>query len=162
AVFAFSLLLHFVVRVPGFALTSRTLAVLLFLSLAPTAGGSVVFAQADIAAATVKGIVTDETGAGVNDATITLTNTERGCASSVRTDDEGVYRVPLVQPGTYDLRVEATGFQPLVLSGVVVTVGQIDVRDFTLGVREVNEAVTVSPSPALVETERTQQSDTIE
>ena len=135
---------------------------LLFISFGAALGNSVVFAQADVATATIKGIITDETGAGVNDARITLTNNERGMMRSVKTDDEGVYRVPLLQPGTYELRVEAVGFQPLVLSGVVVTVGQVDVRDVTLEVREVNEAVTVKATPALVETERSQQSETIE
>lgn len=135
---------------------------LMFLSFGATLGNYVVLAQGDVATATVKGIITDETGAGVNEATITLTNNERGVTRSVKTDDEGVYRVPLLQPGAYELRVEADGFQPLVLSGVVVTVGQIDVRDVTLKVREVNEAVTVKATPALVETERSQQSATIE
>src|SRR5262245_26557653 len=79
-VFGLSLLLPYVVRVANPAPSSRALAVLLFLSLAATAGGSLVFAQADIATATVKGIVTDVTGAGVGEATITLTNSERGVA----------------------------------------------------------------------------------
>ena len=141
---------------------SAPLTFLLLLISFGAVGNSVVFAQADVATATVKGIITDETGAGVNEATITLTNNERGAARSVKTDDEGVYRVPLLQPGTYQLRVEAGGFQPLVLSGVVVTVGQIDVRDFTLKVREVNEAVTIKATPTLAETQRSQQSATIE
>ncbi len=155
------LLIRVVVRVGNHSLASPTFAVLLFLSVT-ISGGSRVFAQADIATATVKGIVIDATGSGVSEATLTLTDSERGVARSVKTDDHGVYRVPLLEPGTYELRVDASGFQPQVLSQVVVTVGQVDVRDFTLEVREVNEAVTVSASSALVETERSQQSATIE
>jgi Carboxypeptidase regulatory-like domain len=135
---------------------------LIFISFGDVVGNGVVFAQADVATATVKGTITDQTGAGLSEATITLRNNERGLTRSVQTDEEGVYRVPLLQPGTYELRVEAEGFQPLVLTQVVLTIGQIDVRDFTLDVSEVNEAVTIKATPALVETERSQQSATIE
>lgn len=143
-------------------ISARLTFLALLISFGAAPGNDIVFAQADVATATVKGIITDETGAGVEEATITLISNERGLTRRVRTDDEGVYRAPLLQPGTYELRVEANGFQPLVLSGVVVTVGQTDVRDFTLKVREVNEAVTVKATRALVETERSQQSATIE
>src|SRR6185503_9255645 len=69
---------------------------------------------------------------------------------------------PLLQPGTYELSVEAAGFQPQVLRDAVLTVGEVAVRDVELQVSQINVAVTVSPAPALVETERTQQSETIE
>src|ERR1043165_5407160 len=86
-VFTFSLLLNSAVRAANPASATRTFTVLLLLSLAVCTGGSVVFGQADIATATVKGIVTDETGAGVNGATITLTNSERGVVRIVQTDN---------------------------------------------------------------------------
>jgi hypothetical protein len=132
------------------------------LRLAGTVDNSSVFAQADVASATVKGLVTDQAGAGVSQATITVTNVDRGIVRSIKTDDEGIYRVPLLQPGTYELRVDATGFQSQVLQRIVLTVGQIDVHDVTLEVSRVNEAVRVTVAPELVETERTQQSATIQ
>ncbi|MFL6333524.1 MAG: carboxypeptidase regulatory-like domain-containing protein [Pyrinomonadaceae bacterium] len=139
---------------------TTVVAVLLWLTFG--AGTSEVSAQADIANSTLKGKVTDQAGAGVGRATITVLNDERGVVRSVKTDDEGAYRVPLLQPGTYELRVEAGGFQALLLQRVVLTVGEVAVRDFELQVGRVNVAVSVSAAPALVETERTQQSDTVE
>jgi hypothetical protein len=133
-----------------------------FLSVTANLENTLVFAQADVASATIKGVVTDQAGAGVSQATVTVTNFERGAARSARTDDDGIYRVSLLQPGIYELRVEAAGFQSQVLQRVVLTVGQIDVHDITLEVGQLNEAVRVSTAPALVETERTQQSATIE
>ena len=93
---------------------------------------------------------------------ITVINVERGVARTVKTDDAGAYRVPLLQPGTYELRVEAAGFQPQVLQSVVLTVGEVAIRDVELKVSDINVAVSVSAAPALVETERTQQSDIVE
>ncbi|HJU54148.1 MAG TPA: carboxypeptidase regulatory-like domain-containing protein [Pyrinomonadaceae bacterium] len=133
-----------------------------FLWLTVGAETVAVLAQADVANSTVKGKVMDQAGAGVSQAPVTVMNPERGVVRSVRTDDEGVYRVPLLQPGTYELRVEAAGFQPQVLQGVVLTVGEVSIRDIELQVGQINEAVSVSAAPALVETERTQQSDTVE
>ena len=133
-----------------------------FLWLMVSAETVAVFAQADVANSTVKGRVVDQAGAGVRRATVTVMNPERGIVRSVKTDDEGDYRVPLLQPGTYDLRVEAASFQPQVLQRVVLTVGEVAVHDIELQVSHIKEAVTVSAAPALVETERTQQSDTVE
>ncbi|MBV9960161.1 MAG: TonB-dependent receptor [Acidobacteria bacterium] len=121
-----------------------------------------VCAQADVANSNIRGRVTDQSGAAVSQATVTVLNSERGVVRSVRTDDDGVYRVPLLQPGSYELRVEAAGFQPQVLQGVLLTVGEIAVHDIELQIGQLNAAVSVDAAPGLVETERTQQSDTIE
>jgi hypothetical protein len=139
-----------------------TIVVALFLWLTVSAGTAEVFAQADVASSTLKGKVMDQAGAGVSRAAITVLNGERGVVRGVKTDDEGAYRVPLLQPGTYELRVEAGGFQPLVLQRVVLTVGEVAVRDVELRVSQLDVAVSVSAAPPLVEPERTQQSDTIE
>jgi hypothetical protein len=133
-------------------------------SLWLTAGAETfaVFAQADVAHSTIKGKVTDQLDAAVSKATITLLSAERGVVRSVRTDDRGDYQVLLVQPGAYELRVEASGFRPQVLQKVVLTVGQVGVYDIRLQVGQITEVVDLDTSPALVETERAQQSDTIE
>jgi Carboxypeptidase regulatory-like domain len=129
-----------------------------------TAGAKTVavFAQAGVADSTVKGKVTDQAGAGVNQATVTVVNAQRGVVRSAKTDVAGVYRVPLLQPSTYQLRVEAPGFRPQVLHGVVLTVGEIAVRDVELQIGDINVAVNVEATATLVETERTQQSDIVE
>ncbi|HSF23959.1 MAG TPA: carboxypeptidase regulatory-like domain-containing protein, partial [Blastocatellia bacterium] len=121
-----------------------------------------VFAQADVAHSTIKGKVTDQLDAAVSDATITVISAGRGVVRSVKTDDKGAYQVPLLQPGTYELRVEASGFQLQVLNRVVLTVGQIGVYDIKLQIGQITEAVSIGVGPTLVETERTQQSDTVE
>src|SRR5262249_25693799 len=140
----------------------RLIAVAGSLCLAAGAETVTVFAQADVAHSTLKGKVTDQVGAPVGAATITVLSAGRGVVRSVKTDDEGAYQVPLLQPDTYELHVEASGFQPQVLQKVVLTVGQVGVYDIRLHLGHLTEEVTISASATLIETERTQQSDTIE
>jgi hypothetical protein len=125
-------------------------------------GAVAVFAQADVAHSTVKGKVMDQAGAAVSGATITVINAGRGVARSVKTDSEGAYQAPLLQPGVYELRVEASGFQSQVLRKVALTVGQVGVLDVKLQVGQVTEEMSVGAALTLVETERTQQADTVE
>ncbi|HWW76740.1 MAG TPA: carboxypeptidase-like regulatory domain-containing protein, partial [Pyrinomonadaceae bacterium] len=115
-----------------------------------------------MANSTLKGKVTDQLGAAVSGATVTVINAERGVVRRVETDGDGAYQVPLLQPGAYELRVEASGFQPQALQKLVLTVGQIGVYDIRLQIGPISETMTVDAAPVLVETERTQQSDTIE
>ena len=125
-------------------------------------GASALFVQSDVANSTLKGKVTDQLDAAVSGATVTVINAERGVVRSVKTDGDGAYQVPLLQPGTYDLRVEASGFQSQALLKLVLTVGQIGVYDIRLQIGPINELLTIDAAPMLVETERTQQSDAIE
>jgi hypothetical protein len=138
------------------------LGTLLFLWLTAGAETIVIFAQADVANSTVKGKVTDQLDAAVNGATVTVINVERGVTRSVETNSEGTYQVPLLQPGIYDLRVEASGFQTQLLQKVSLTVGQVVIFDIKLQVGQIKADVSASAALTLVETARTQQSDTIE
>ena len=151
----------FVTTISPSHLTASLLVVLLILSL-PATGKFVIVAQSDVANATIEGLIADQAGAGVSQATVTVTSSERGVTRTVRTDDEGLYRLPLLQPGVYELRVDAAGFQSQVLQKITLSVGQIQIQDVTLEVSQVNEAVRIVAEPPLVDTERTQQSAMIE
>jgi hypothetical protein len=118
--------------------------------------------QADIAGSILKGKIVDQNGSVVIGARVTVRNTERGVTRNVLTDAEGAYRLPPLQPGIYEIRVQADGFQSRLLTGVVLTVGQIAVRDVQLQIGQVAESVQVGDLKNLVETERTQQSATVE
>ena len=120
------------------------------------------FAQADISNSTLKGRVVDPSDAAIGNATITVTSEDRGVVRSVRSDSEGMYRVLLLQPGLYEVRVEAPGFQTQLSRNVLLTVGQIAVKDVQLQVGPLKEELEVSATPALLDLERTQQSDTVE
>src|SRR5579863_3359776 len=59
----------------------------------------------------VRGTVSDPSGATVSNAKVTLINRERGFERTVNTDSTGGYEFLQVRPGTYQLTVEMTGFQ---------------------------------------------------
>jgi hypothetical protein len=68
-------------------------------------------AQGETTSAIV-GQIRDTTNAVVPGATVTITNPEAGLRRSAKTDDSGRFNFPQLKPGTYSVRVEASGFEP--------------------------------------------------
>jgi hypothetical protein len=100
----------------------------------------------------ILGIVTDQTGGVISGATVTVIDTQRGVARTLMTDQAGEYNAPTLIPGTYTVRVEATGFKKLERQNVLVEVGK-DVRiDVTVQPGEQTQTVTVTEAIPLVET----------
>ena len=120
-----------------------------------------VFAQADVSAATLKGTITDQNSAVVVGATVTAKSVDKGITRTVLSNSEGVYQIPLLQPGSYQVRIESTGFETRVVNNVDLTVGQIVVYDVQLKVGVVSSEVVVTTDAPVIEVERTQQSNTI-
>src|SRR5215472_8921920 len=73
----------------------------------------------------IKGYVRDTTGAFVPDATITLENQLTKVSAKARSDSAGLYQFLDIQPGTYTLSAELTGFATQVVPDVIVLVDQI-------------------------------------
>src|SRR5712691_5471688 len=61
----------------------------------------------------ITGQVTDQSGAVVTGVSITATNTATNASRATRTNASGIYSFPAMSPGAYQLKVEATGFQPM-------------------------------------------------
>ena len=108
-------------------------------------------ASAQITAATVSGVVADETGGVLSGVGVTLKNVETGLTRSVVTADDGSYNVPGLPPGMYDARTSLPGFTPAVRSGIQLAVGQQASLNLTLKVGA-TEIVIVAGTPALVDT----------
>ena len=118
------------------------ISVLVFTSLA--------FAQ--ITTGTISGTVTDSTGAVVPGVNVTLKSVEKGITRTVRTDEGGRYRAPELALGSYEISVEAAGFESVVRSGITLTVGREAVVDFTLQVGAITDKITVTGEAPLVQT----------
>ncbi len=119
------------------------------------------YPQADVATATLKGTVTDESNAVIPGATVTVRDLDRGIAREATTDSLGVYQVRLLPPAAYEVRISAPGFISRVMTRVELTVGQIAVYDAHLRVGAVSQEVQVSTEAPLIETEKTQQANTL-
>ncbi|MGE5813466.1 MAG: TonB-dependent receptor, partial [Acidobacteriota bacterium] len=94
----------------------------------------------------------DEQGAGVPGATVTARNGQTGFSRSETSDEAGVYRLTGLPVGTYELRIELTGFQPLTKPNVEVNVSQTLALDFTMRLAALAESVTVTGETPLIET----------
>ena len=123
--------------------------------------GCVLDLQAQWTEGTVTGLVTDATGRAIIGATVRLVNQQTGHTDEARTDDIGYFRVPHLQPGSYQVRVEAKGFKQSVLDNVVVNVNTITRADAQLQVGAVQETVEVTSGGALVQTEEGRLGDVI-
>src|SRR5262245_36079407 len=60
----------------------------------------------------IEGVVTDPQSAVVADAVVTVTSLAGQAQRQVKTDANGRYVFPALKPGTYEIRVEASGFAP--------------------------------------------------
>src|SRR5215470_20268854 len=73
--------------------------------------------------AALLGQISDQSGAGVAGAKITVTSKETGLTRTVTTDGGGSYRVGLLAAGEYSIKVEATGFGANEQADLVLRVG---------------------------------------
>lgn len=109
------------------------------------------FAQAIFGS--LQGSVTDESGAFLPGAKITLRNVDTGVNLSSQTNASGLYFIGEVRSGTYELIVEAQGFQRYVQRGITVRVEDRLRADAQLKVGQVSESVEVTAETPQIQTE---------
>src|SRR6266704_1878350 len=102
--------------------------------------------------AAVTGLVTDPNGRSVPGVTVIITNLSTNVASRTVTNDQGIYRVPSLQPGIYRITVDKDGFKSIVKSGVELHVQDIASINFELQIGSVNETVTVEAGGLVINT----------
>ncbi len=107
------------------------------------------------------GVVRDETGATLSEATVLVTDQQTGVSRVLKTDEAGLYTVPDLRPSTYQIQVDHAGFRSVVRRDVVLNAGTTLTVDFSLGVASVAEALTVSGLPSLVNTAQSQVAEVI-
>jgi hypothetical protein len=120
------------------------------------------FPQATSTGGEISGTVVDPVGSAVRSARLTLTEDSRGFTRTVETADPGTFVFPAVPSGIYRLRVESAGFTTKVIDGLEVRVGDVVTQLIQLSVSSVSTEIVVSADIQSVETERTQQANTIE
>ena len=117
-------------------------------------------AQTGVETAVLKGVITDQNGAVVPNAVVEAVNAERGTRREAVTNADGVYQIPSLQPGVYELKFTAQGFTNAVAK-IELFVGQTNVRDVQLSVAGGQAIVQVVSDDLTIEPARTQQSNTI-
>jgi len=100
----------------------------------------------------ITGVITDDSGSVVPGATVEVTNQATGFTRNAVSGVDGVYTIPLLNPGRYDVKASLSGFRTSIRSGIDVVVNETARVDQQLQVGAVTEQVTVAASAPLVET----------
>ncbi|HTA43920.1 MAG TPA: carboxypeptidase regulatory-like domain-containing protein [Bryobacteraceae bacterium] len=120
-------------------------------------------AQVSYDTATLKGTIFDPSASAlaVPNAAISITNPATGVTRSTKSTDTGTYQFPELPPGTYNLTIEAAGFNKAVADNIVLTVGQVLLYDIHLIVGNFAQAIDVKDRPLTIDPEQTQQANTV-
>ena len=128
----------------------RWLRALLIMCLAAITGAAPVFAQGTTSRVT--GTVTDQTGAVIPGATVTLTNDETGVSFETVTGSSGTYVFEAVQIGIYTVTVQLQGFKKFVSAANRVNIGEPATINAALSTGGIEESVEVRATSQIVQT----------
>lgn len=135
-----------------------TLVAVLVALLAGTAG----IADAQSSNGQITGLVTDSTGAAIADAKITATNAATGVTYTNTSNGSGVYFLPQLVPGPYNVSLTKEGFATTRRADLTVHTGDRLSLDFTLKVASTQELVTVTDSIPMLQADQTSASTVLD
>ena len=110
------------------------------------------FGQASYTAQ-VRGVVKDQSGAMITNATITITNDATGIVTTAHSDENGLYILTGLRPAVYTIKADRAGFRPAEQKNVVLQVDQQTTIDFELHPLGVSTTVEVTQAAPLLDTE---------
>jgi len=119
-------------------------------------------AEAQVSGATMSGLITDPSGAGIPNANVSIKNVGTGEVREVPTNADGFYSVPNLLPGNYEVTITAQGFNKVVQKGITLTVGAQQALNLSLKVGQVNQTVEVTAAPPEVQTSSSTISSTVD
>ena len=108
--------------------------------------------MAQTSTARITGVISDATGAVVPGVAVVVQNVDTGIQRSFTTNESGRYSAPSLVPGSYGITATLAGFDMLVRSGIIITVGQQVSINLTMQVGAITQQVTVTGEAPLVNT----------
>ena len=111
-----------------------------------------VFGLAQSTSATISGGVTDPAGKFILDADVEIANDATGIIYSSKTNNSGMYLVPILPPGHYHVQVSKPGFKTIIKADVILNVQSALALNFTLPVGPNSESVTVDAASSPINT----------
>ena len=124
------------------------------------AGGSP--ARAQVAGATLSGVISDVSSAVVPGAQVSITNTATGSTREVTANGTGFYSAPNLLPGPYQVQVSAAGFRTVLQKSITLTVGAEETLNIKLQVGKMTQTVVVTAAPPSVQTSSSTMRATVE
>jgi hypothetical protein len=110
----------------------------------------------------ITGLVTDSTGAAVEGAKISATNTATGVSYETTSNGSGVYVVPQLVPGPYKVSLNKEGFATVMRPELTVRTGDHLSVDFTLKPATTKETITVTESAPLLQSDQSSSSTVLD
>lgn len=101
----------------------------------------------------ITGSVSDQSGAAIVNAKVNVRNVATNQVRSVTSNASGVWTVPFLTPGTYDVDASVQGFKSATQKGLLLQVGDVARVDFHLEIGRVTESVEVTAAAPLLSTE---------
>ena len=111
--------------------------------------------------ASITGTATDPTGAAIPNAKIVATNTGTGVPYAVTSNAAGVYNLPFLPVGNYNIVAENQGFKRSSVGPFDLEVNQIARIDFKMEIGELTQTVEVTGAAPILQTESTATGDAI-
>lgn len=119
-------------------------------------------ARAQAVFGSIYGTVADSSGAAIPNATVTVTDVDKGINQTVQSNESGNYRIDRLVPDTYMVKVSANGFADVETKGIVVTANGAPKVDETLSIAGTSQQVTVTSAPPALQTDSAQISDRVD
>ena len=119
-------------------------------------------ANAQVVGGSISGTLTDESGAAVSGVNVLVHNQETGNERRLTTGPDGRYSAPSITVGVYTVSTDKDGFAPQQRTDIALTVGQSVVVNLTLTVGAVNQQVTVTDTPSVVDISTQQTSGLVD
>src|SRR6266849_1965069 len=119
-------------------------------------------ASAQVAGATLSGLVTDEQGGPVAGATFSIKNVGTGVVHEAPTNTDGLYAAPNLLPGSYEVTVSGKGFRTLVQNGITLNVGAQQALNFSLKLGSLSQVIEVNAAPPDIQTTTSTISETVD
>ena len=108
-------------------------------------------AYAQVSGATMMGTVSDVSGAVIPKAQVSIKNVATGEVRAVTTNSAGLYAVPNLLPGSYDVTATAPGFSTEIRSGITLTVGAQQTLNIAMQIGQVSQKVEVTGEAPVVQ-----------
>jgi hypothetical protein len=118
-------------------------------------------APAQSTTGSISGTVSDSSGAVIRGAAVAVRNVDTGAVRSATSNDDGIFTIPLLTPGTYEVTAEAAGFSAGRVANVVVAIGSDANVKLVLEPAGVQADVTVSAEAPLIETTKSSVSSVV-